>query len=171
MSLPPLRFLWWCRNTASTVLNPVYNVSLTSFMSHVKHLPPRSTVILSIKCVAKVLKPFVEAYIRISSHKGGDKSAQPAGGTETWHHKKQSRLEGGKWGGGSELQEKQKRHLALGCSSLGLRLCARKVVSYLLGSDFLCLTAGNLLYYRTSINKRKGKELSMSTCEAVQVTT
>lgn len=44
---------------------------------------------------------------------------------------------------------------------------AGTVISYLLGSDFLCLTAGNLLYYRTSINKRKGKELSMKICKAV----
>lgn len=41
-------------------------------------------------------------------------------------------------------------------------------VSYLLGSDFLCLTDGILLYYRTSINKRKGKELSINTCDAVR---
>ncbi len=40
-------------------------------------------------------------------------------------------------------------------------------ISYLLGSDFLCLTVGNPLYYRTSINKRRRKELSMNTCEAV----
>lgn len=38
---------------------------------------------------------------------------------------------------------------------------------YLLGCDFLCLTVGNLLYYRTSINKREGRELSVNTCEAV----
>lgn len=62
---------------------------------------------------------------------------------------------------------KQKRHLALGCGSLGICLYAGTVISYLLVSDFLCLTAGNLLYYRTSINKRKGKELSMNTCKAV----
>lgn len=43
------------------------------------------------------------------------------------------------------------------------------IISYLLGIDSLCLTVGNLLYYRTSINKRKRKELSMNTCEGVQV--
>lgn len=42
------------------------------------------------------------------------------------------------------------------------------IISYLLASDFLCLTVGNPLYYRTSINKRKRKELSMNICEAVQ---
>lgn len=41
------------------------------------------------------------------------------------------------------------------------------IISYLLGSDFLCLTVGSPLYYRTSINKRRRKELSMNTCEAV----
>lgn len=60
---------------------------------------------------------------------------------------------------------KQKRHPALGCGSQGMCLYPGTVVSYLLGSDFLCLTAGNLLYYRTSINKRKGKALAMNTCK------
>ena len=41
------------------------------------------------------------------------------------------------------------------------------IIVYLLGSDFLCLTVENLLYYRTSINKRKRKELSMNTSEAI----
>lgn len=40
------------------------------------------------------------------------------------------------------------------------------VISYLLGIDFLCLTVGNPLYYRTSSNKRRRKELSMNTFEA-----
>lgn len=44
---------------------------------------------------------------------------------------------------------------------------AGTVVSYLLGSDFPCLTVGNRLYYRTSINERKGKALAMNTCKAV----
>lgn len=65
-------------------------------MSHVEGLAPRFTVTLSIKCITRVLRPLAEADIRISSHKGGNKSAQPAGGTETRHHKKQWRLEGGR---------------------------------------------------------------------------
>lgn len=40
------------------------------------------------------------------------------------------------------------------------------IISYLLGIDFLCLTVENPLYYRTSSNKRRRKELSMNTCEA-----
>lgn len=43
-------------------------------------------------------------------------------------------------------------------------LSRETVVCYLLGSDFLCLTLENPLYYRTSINKRKREELSMNTC-------
>ena len=31
------------------------------------------------------------------------------------------------------------------------------------------MTVGNLLYYRTSINKRKGKELSMSKCKCMKM--
>lgn len=47
---------------------------------------------------------------------------------------------------------------------LGRETCT--FISYLLGSDFLCLTVGSPLYYRTSINKRKRKELSMNTCKS-----
>lgn len=45
----------------------------------------------------------------------------------------------------------------------GNMLYGGTIISYLLGSDFLCLTVGNPLYYRTSINKRKRKELSINT--------
>lgn len=62
---------------------------------------------------------------------------------------------------------KTKRHLTLGCSALGICSCAGVVISYLLGSDFPCLTVGNLLYYRTSINKRKGRELFVNICKMV----
>lgn len=48
-----------------------------------------------------------------------------------------------------------------------LREACCTTVSYLLGSDSLCLTVWNPPYYRTSINKREGKELSMNTCQAV----
>lgn len=53
--------------------------------------------------------------------------------------------------------------------TLGRETClyGGTIISYLLGSDSLCLTLGNPLYYRTSINKRKRKKLSMNKCKAV----
>lgn len=45
--------------------------------------------------------------------------------------------------------------------------CIVALHCYLLVSDFLCLSVGSPLYYRTSIDKRKRKELSMNTCKSL----